>query len=153
MGSVALYRALEQFFEKGTGYILVIPVFLIPSILFWSSGLLQETLVIFFLGILVFTSLKLAGMKNILANLLLSSPIPAIPISGQTIYRPVFPHLLVCHGNFLFQRIYQDHIRTSCLTFDHVVFLCAPYFHLWYDVLHHQQEKRFCSVGPENESR
>jgi len=72
MGLVALYRALGQFFDKGTGYILIIPVFLVPSILFWSSGLLPETLVVFFLGLLVFTSMKLAGMKNILVNLLLS---------------------------------------------------------------------------------
>ena len=73
MGSVALFRALEQFFEKGTGYVLILPIFLLPSILFWSSGPLQETLVISCLGLLVFTSMKLASMKNILVNLILSA--------------------------------------------------------------------------------
>jgi len=72
IGLVALYRTLILFFEKGTGQILIIPVFLIPSVLFWSSGLLKETLVIFFLGMLFFTSVKLFAMKNILVNLLLS---------------------------------------------------------------------------------
>jgi hypothetical protein len=72
IGLVALYRTLILFFEKGTGQILIIPVFLIPSVLFWSSGLLKETLVIFFLGMLFFTSVKLFAMKNIFVNMLLS---------------------------------------------------------------------------------
>ena len=73
MGLVALYRALELFFEKGSGPALIIPVFLVPSILFWSSGLLKETLVMFFLGMLFFTALKLSAMRNIVVNLLLSA--------------------------------------------------------------------------------
>jgi hypothetical protein len=52
IGCVALYRALQPFFEYGHGRVLIVPVFLMPSILFWSSGLLKETLVMFFLGIL-----------------------------------------------------------------------------------------------------
>jgi hypothetical protein len=72
IGLVALYRALKQFFEGHTGQALIIPLFFIPSILFWSSGLLKETLVIFFLGLLLFTCMKLAAMKNIFVNLLLS---------------------------------------------------------------------------------
>ena len=73
MGSIALYRALQQFFDKNLGRILIIPIFLLPSVLFWSSGLLKETLVLFFLSMLLFTSLKLFEMKNILVNLLLSA--------------------------------------------------------------------------------
>ena len=72
IGLVALYRALQLFFEKDLGHSLILPIFFIPSILFWSSGLLKETLVIFFLGLLFFTSMKLFAMKNILVNLLLS---------------------------------------------------------------------------------
>lgn len=72
IGLVALYRALTPFFEKNMGRILIIPIFLVPSILFWTSGLLKETLVIFFLGLLWFTAAKLFAMKNIVVNLLLS---------------------------------------------------------------------------------
>jgi hypothetical protein len=73
MGSVALFRVLHLFFEKGTGQMLLIPVFFVPSILFWSSGLLQETLIIFFLGMLFFSAVKLVSMKNIFTNLLLTA--------------------------------------------------------------------------------
>lgn len=73
MGCVALYRVLRLFFEKGSGHLLIVPIFLVPSILFWSSGLLQETLVMFFLGMLFFTAVKLVNMKNIFANLILAA--------------------------------------------------------------------------------
>ena len=73
MGLIALYRSLLPFFEEGLGRILIIPVFLVPSVLFWSSGLLKETLIIFFLGTLMFTAMKLLEMKNIITNLLLSA--------------------------------------------------------------------------------
>jgi hypothetical protein len=73
IGSVALFRALSLFFDKNSNKILVIPVFLVPSILFWSSGLLKETLVIFFLGILLYTAIKLFQMKNVVINLILSA--------------------------------------------------------------------------------
>jgi hypothetical protein len=72
IGLVALYRALQIFFEKDTGRILIIPLFLVPSILFWSSGLLQETLVMLFMGMLFFTAIKVFAMRNILVNLILS---------------------------------------------------------------------------------
>ncbi len=73
MGLVAMYRALGLFLTPDTRYVLLLPVFLVPSILFWSSGLLKETLVIFFLGILFFSAIKLFAMKNIIANLFLSA--------------------------------------------------------------------------------
>ncbi len=72
IGLVALYRALGTFFEGNKGRLLILPIFLLPSVLFWSSGLLKETLVIFFLGLLVFTALKVLELRNILANLLLT---------------------------------------------------------------------------------
>ena len=71
IGSVALYRVSRLFFDKGTGMLLIIPIFLLPSLLFWASGPLQESLVLFFLGILFFSAVKLVNMKNIFANLFL----------------------------------------------------------------------------------
>lgn len=72
IGLMALYRALKQFFEDKTGYLLIIPIFLLPSLLFWASGPLNESLITLFLGMLVFTSMKLLEMKNIFVNLLLT---------------------------------------------------------------------------------
>jgi hypothetical protein len=72
IGLVALYRALQPFFEYGQGRLLVIPIFLVPSILFWSSAPLKETLVMFFLGLLMFTSFRLLELRNIFLNLAIS---------------------------------------------------------------------------------
>ncbi|MCW3124360.1 MAG: hypothetical protein JWO03_18 [Bacteroidetes bacterium] len=72
IGCVALYRALQPFFEYGHGRRMIVPVFLVPSILFWSSGLLKETLVMFFLGLLLFAAFKLLDLRNLLSNLVIT---------------------------------------------------------------------------------
>ena len=71
IGCVAAYRALQPFFEYGHERLLVIPVFLMPSILFWSSGLLKETLVMFFFGMLLFSAFRLLSLGNIFTNLVI----------------------------------------------------------------------------------
>jgi len=73
IGAVALYRALLPFFEEGSGRILVIPVFMIPSVLFWSSGLLKETLVMLCLGTLIFAAMKVLEARNLIANIILTA--------------------------------------------------------------------------------
>jgi hypothetical protein len=131
MGSVALYRALEQLFEKGTGHILIIPVFLIPSILFWSSGLLQEALIIFFLGMLVFTSMKLAGMKNILVNLFLSVLFLQFLYEAKPFIALSFIISLYIMGTFHFRgyiRIISVLVATLLVTwflYAHNTFICG----------------------------
>lgn len=71
VGSVALYRALQPFFEYGQGRILIVPVFLVPSILFWTSGMLKETLVMCFLGLMAFSAFRVLSFQNIVTNLVL----------------------------------------------------------------------------------
>lgn len=49
-----LYRALKYFMDKTKHLILLLGVFLLPSFLFWTSGVLKEGLLVFAAGILLY---------------------------------------------------------------------------------------------------
>jgi hypothetical protein len=68
IGCIGLYRGLAGFFEDNLGRVMVIPVFLVPSILFWSSGMLKETLLMFFFGLVFFAAFRLLQFLNVFAN-------------------------------------------------------------------------------------
>lgn len=53
LGLVALFRVFHTYF-KGRPYELYFAVFLIPSLLFWSSGALKESILIFGLGLFLY---------------------------------------------------------------------------------------------------
>lgn len=57
-GTLALYRAFVDFLP-GRERLLAIAVFLIPSVLFWGSGGIKESLLFFGLGILIWQWFKL----------------------------------------------------------------------------------------------
>jgi len=59
-GMLALYRAFVDFLP-GRERMLAIVIFLLPSVLFWGSGVIKESLLFFGLGILVWQFLKLLG--------------------------------------------------------------------------------------------
>ncbi len=49
IGMVALYRAIESYFKQKE-FLLALVLFLLPSVMFWSSGVLKEGLLVFGLG-------------------------------------------------------------------------------------------------------
>lgn len=53
IGLVAFYRAIESYF-KNKERVLAYVLFLVPSLVFWSSGVLKEGLLIFGIGVLIF---------------------------------------------------------------------------------------------------
>ncbi len=61
-GSLAIYRSFEPFFEKRK-WLLKALLFFLPSLLFWGSGLLKESLVIVCVGIIIF-QLDLLAFKK-----------------------------------------------------------------------------------------
>ena len=52
-GCVALYRKFVPFFEKRK-WLLKVPLFLLPSLLFWGSGLLKESIVLLCVGGIIY---------------------------------------------------------------------------------------------------
>jgi hypothetical protein len=51
IGTVALFRVVRKFYHNGTS-VLALLMFLLPSVLLWSSGVLKESILIFALGLL-----------------------------------------------------------------------------------------------------
>lgn len=52
-GLLLIYKSLEQFF-KTKELLLLLSCFGIPSVMFWSSGIMKEGLLLFFFGILIY---------------------------------------------------------------------------------------------------
>ncbi len=63
IGTVALYRVVKKLFTNGRS-ILVTLMFLLPSVLLWSSGVLKESILIFALGLLFLALDKLLHFKE-----------------------------------------------------------------------------------------
>lgn len=53
LGMVALYKAIENYF-KDKEFLLGLVLFLLPSVMFWSSGVLKEGLLVFGLGVFIY---------------------------------------------------------------------------------------------------
>jgi hypothetical protein len=58
VGQFAFYKTFKKYFPKKE-LLLVIVIFLTPSILFWTSGVLKEPIAIFLVGFFVFSFMKL----------------------------------------------------------------------------------------------
>ena len=58
IGLLSIYKAFSSFLKSNSIY-LIVAVFLMPSVLFWSSGVLKEGLMLFFLGVLILNYFKM----------------------------------------------------------------------------------------------
>ncbi len=66
-GLVALFKAFQVPFKKKL-YSLAFAVFLVPSVLFWGSGVLKEGLILFTSGFLIFYFFRLLSSKFSIKN-------------------------------------------------------------------------------------
>ena len=62
VGFTAIFRSFKDFFSNKKGA-LVIVVFLIPSVMFWSSGALKESILICGMGVLIYSLKHLIEQK------------------------------------------------------------------------------------------
>ncbi len=69
VGLIALYRFFVPYMQHKKR-LLFFAVFLIPSVVFWSSGVLKEAILIFGIGMMLFTTGQLLQKKHILLNTL-----------------------------------------------------------------------------------
>lgn len=63
IGTVSLYRVVTKLFNNGKSLLLIL-LFLLPSILLWSSGVLKESILIFALGLLLLALDKILHFKS-----------------------------------------------------------------------------------------
>ena len=64
IGQFAFYKAFKSFFIKKE-IVLAGVIFLTPSILFWTSGVLKEPIAVFLLGVFVYCFFQLFIYKNV----------------------------------------------------------------------------------------
>ena len=63
IGFTGIFRSFKDFFSNKQGALIIV-VFLIPSVIFWSSGALKESLLIFGMGILIYSLKQLTEQKT-----------------------------------------------------------------------------------------
>ena len=59
IGGIALFKIFEKFFKKKK-FELLIAVFLIPSVIFWTSGVLKEGILMFAMGLFLWSIIRLS---------------------------------------------------------------------------------------------
>jgi hypothetical protein len=66
-GLVAIYRVFSRFINYK--YLLLISVFFAPSVMFWSSSVLKESLIIAMLGMLLFNYFKMLDKEKLFMSI------------------------------------------------------------------------------------
>jgi len=67
-GLTAIYKTFTKYVSRK--YLLLLAVFFAPSVMFWSSAALKESLIIAMIGMLFFTFFKIIEKKKIALNLI-----------------------------------------------------------------------------------
>lgn len=62
IGFTGIFKSFKDFFNNKKGALIIV-VFLIPSVIFWSSGALKESILIFGMGILIYSLKQLTEQK------------------------------------------------------------------------------------------
>jgi hypothetical protein len=65
IGLTLLYRGLKKYLEEFP-QVLLIPIYLLPSVVFWSSGMLKEQLIFIFLGLFFGIALSQSGRRYLI---------------------------------------------------------------------------------------
>ncbi len=90
IGLTAIYKTFIPYLQDKKSE-LTVAVFLLPSVLFWGSGVLKEGLIFFALGLLIYYLHKLFTLKSILICLVAAA---LLALSKFYVWLAVFPGLL-----------------------------------------------------------
>jgi len=89
-GLMAIYKTFEKHLQDKKKELIAI-VFLLPSVLFWGSGVLKEGLIFFALGLLIYYAQQLFSVKSILIVLSMAL---LLAFSKFYIWIAIFPSLI-----------------------------------------------------------
>nr|MBA3706694.1 hypothetical protein [Bacteroidota bacterium] len=90
IGLTAIYKTFIPYLQDKSME-LVIAVFLLPSVLFWGSGVLKEGLIFFALGLLIYHFNKLFSIRSVLICLAVGL---LLALSKFYIWLAIFPGLI-----------------------------------------------------------
>lgn len=104
VGSLLLFKTYAHFFPTQKGWLLI-GIFGLPSVLFWTSGTLEDTLLLFFIGLFSHALLNISLKKVIVLQFLYVS----ISLLVVSIFRPyliiaLVPILLYFSSSLLAQK-------------------------------------------------
>ena len=68
-GLTAIFKVFSKYFEHK--YLLLLTVFFVPSVMFWASAALKESLIIAMLGLLIYTFFEITENKKLIQNSIL----------------------------------------------------------------------------------
>ncbi len=90
IGLTGIYKIFIPFLQDKKRELLFV-VFLLPSVLFWGSGVLKEGLIFFALGLLIYYTNKLFTIKSFMVSLLVGS---LLAFSKFYVWLAVLPSLI-----------------------------------------------------------
>ena len=90
VGLTAIYKTFIPFLQDKKRELIFI-VFLLPSVLFWGSGVLKEGLIFFALGLLIYYTTKLFSIKSIIICLCVAL---LLAFSKFYVWLAIFPSLV-----------------------------------------------------------
>lgn len=91
IGLTAIYKTFTTHLQDKKRELLF-AVFLLPSVLFWGSGVLKEGLIFFALGLLIYYSSKLFSIKSILICLATTT---LLALSKFYVWLAIFPSIVL----------------------------------------------------------
>lgn len=65
-GLTAIFKVFSQYFKQK--YLLLLAVFFVPSVMFWASAALKESLIVAMLGMLIYSFFNIINNKNLVQN-------------------------------------------------------------------------------------
>lgn len=140
-GLIAFYRLMRSFFPE-KNYLLLASVFLIPSFLFWCSGIHKDGLIFSLLGMIFFCFHQLLQRKNLVRNLLfIILSFAFIFLLRSYIVLALFPCLIIGMLMHLFpNRRYL--VATLSLTIGAILIFTLKYIHPKLDIPAYIVEKQ-----------
>ncbi|MFB6305841.1 MAG: hypothetical protein ABEH43_02430 [Flavobacteriales bacterium] len=133
IGETALYK----FFRKATNvhpYLILIGVYLLPSVMLWTSGILKEPLLFMFLGIVLYCSFLIIyeNKKSLKYFILIATALPFLFFLKMYVFLIMVPWLIAYYISTKKDPIYTFGITASLLV---LIVLCLHWFTEQYDIL------------------
>lgn len=132
IGLIALFKAFKPHFPSSHQRTLFYVIFLIPSVLFWGSGLLKESILFFALGLFITHFFKLTKVVRTSSLLILFIACLLILFTKLYILIALIP---ACLGYLIHQKVIKKKPFTSYLSSFGIIFLITLLFNYFFERL------------------
>lgn len=113
IGLSLIYFSLEKFFS-GKEMLLLFACFAFPSVMFWSSGIMKEGILIFFLGLLIFNIFNDKAI-SLIRIIIFATAFIGVFYTKFYVALAIIPSLLFLHLGYIFKNKSNAFILFSTL--------------------------------------